>query len=166
MRPGAARPNGLMWLAHVFVPLHQLTGSEVTAVVARLRSKFGRDGHYHLLNRNCNHFTQTFATALLLQGCSKMKGGVYVLKTYPTWVNRAANVGTHAIDHGNVCSVWEEALEASGQQGKVGWEFDDVRAGKGDVGKVSGEAKSKKAKKKELTEKQRRALEKIKGGKK
>ena len=92
-------------------------------------------------------------------------GGGGELTAYPRWVNRAAKVGTRAIDHGNACSIWQEALEASGQKGKVGWEFEDGGRGKDDAKKGTGEAK-KKLKKKELTQKQRIALEKIKGGKK
>ena len=64
------------------------------------------------------------------------------------------------IDHGNVCDVSLEAREAAGVEGKIGWEFEDGAKRK------DKKAKKGKGKKKELTEQQKRMLEKLKKCKK
>lgn len=52
---------------------------ELEAIVAELGAAEWRPGAYHVLRRNCNHFTEALARKLL--GAS-----------IPAWVNRSANV--------------------------------------------------------------------------
>lgn len=54
-------------------------------IVEELRQSSFRPGRYHLLHRNCNHFSEA-----LLQAMYGREGGARV----PSWVNRAANVGS------------------------------------------------------------------------
>lgn len=92
---------------------------------------------YHLLNRNCNHFTETFSTSLI-------PSSAFPLPSYPRYINRAAKTGTIFINHGDVCDIEVEGYNAAGREG------------------LSKEEKVKKGKKKELTEKQKEALAKLK----
>ena len=51
---------------------------------------------YHLANRNCNHFTETFALALVLS-CEELLQHA-ILKTYPKYINRLARTGSAVLD--------------------------------------------------------------------
>jgi hypothetical protein len=107
-----------------------------------------------LLNRNCNHFTETFATAVIL-GEQLANEKPPLLEKYPAWVNRLAKSGTTFIDHGDVCNVLEEARMAAGVEGKVGWDLPSC----GCVTTVPP------TQKKELTPAQKAALAKLKKNK-
>lgn len=119
---------------------------------------FGPDG-YHLACRNCNHFTQTLATALVSSGADLAAGRA--LRLYPNYVNRLARAGSSGLsvlDPGAggaegmpaPCDVMKEARAARG--------VDDVQTTKAD--------KQKRKEKKELTEAQKQMLAKMKGPKK
>lgn len=139
---------------------------ELQEIVQKLQKYFTPTG-YHLVHRNCNHFSETFATALILKDTlvdvaanSKKKKSQPILKTYPDWINRLANTGKSVISHDDVivpCNVLEEARYAVGADQRVGWELSSK-----DTSKRSSKTKSGK---KELTEKQKAALAKIRGGK-
>jgi hypothetical protein len=130
-----------------------MSRGEINECLNRLRTTFSGTS-YHLLNRNCNHFTETFATAVILgeQLASKKR---ISLKSYPAWVNRLAKSGTTFIDHGDVCNVFEEARMAAGVEGKVGWDLPSC----GCVTTTLPE------KKRELTPAQKAALAKLKKNK-
>jgi len=86
---------------------------EVNSIIRELRKTFKPNG-YHMVHRNCNSFTETFATAIILydQLVEDIK-----LETYPQWVNRLANTGKMVIPHDSdivPCNVLEEARNAVG----------------------------------------------------
>lgn len=140
-----------------------LARGEINEVVNRLRVKFFTGSSYHLLNRNCNHFTETFATALVLADrLADQKPPS--LKTFPAWVNRLAKNSTSLINHGDVCDVLLEARHAAGMDGKVGWDLPSSQKQQSASHSISGKEKS--GKKKELTEAQKAALAKLKNYKK
>jgi len=73
---------------------------------------------YHLIGRNCNHFTETLGTSLcttdeIARGEEVFEG----LKSYPPWVNRLARTGGGVGFWGESdCDVIREAKEVS-----IGW---------------------------------------------
>ena len=134
---------------------------EISAIIKKLSECFhGRS--YHLVHRNCNHFTETFATALILHD-ELVDRKQARLKTYPEWVNRLANTSKMVVGHDDditPCSVLEEARKAVGADEKVGWDLtSDAKASRKAPSKTSGQTK------RTLTEKQKAALAKIRGGK-
>ena len=113
-----------------------------------------------MVHRNCNHFTETFATAIILKD-SLAEPGTHKLKFYPDWINRLANTSKAVVGHDEdivPCNPLEEARKAVGADQKVGWDFGHKDSKK--------DSKRKSSQKKELTEKQKAALAKIRGGKK
>eukprot|EP00759_Apiculatamorpha_spiralis_P002959 PhF_6_TR11318/c0_g1_i1/m.18271 len=60
---------------------------------------------YHIMRKNCNHFTQEFSQ--LLMGCSR---GV-VLREYPQWVNRLSRVGVAVLPTSLVERIEETDVE-------------------------------------------------------
>jgi hypothetical protein len=142
---------------------------EVQEIVNKLAEKFGPKS-YHLVHRNCNHFTETLATALILKDqlieSSNQKKTTKRLKSYPECINRLANTGKMIISHDSdivTCNVLEEASKAVGAGEKVGWEFTTTGSkGQTDTTKKN---KTKSGGKKELTEAQKAALAKIRGNK-
>mmetsp|Transcript_16302 Transcript_16302/g.34466 ORF Transcript_16302/g.34466 Transcript_16302/m.34466 type:complete len:257 (-) Transcript_16302:151-921(-) len=149
--------------------------SEINAIIQRMREdKFSGD-NYHLANRNCNHFTETFAIALILgndlleeeegnNSNNKMKQ--HPLDKYPSWVNRLARTGTSlGIDDGKVCNVAAEARIAAGLKGKVGWGLSSSSTNKKSESPKKKNSNSR-SQKKELTEKQKAVLAKLKKGSK
>mmetsp|Transcript_30814 Transcript_30814/g.47209 ORF Transcript_30814/g.47209 Transcript_30814/m.47209 type:complete len:241 (-) Transcript_30814:262-984(-) len=154
-------PRNGMYKESIFLGACGLDRGQINEVVNRLRSKFFTDSSYHLLNRNCNHFTETFATALII-GDQLADQNPPPLKMYPAWVNRLAKTSTNMIDHGDVCNVYLEARSAAGMDDKVGWDLSSSKDGKSG----SGASQQKSGKKKELTEKQKAALAKLKRNKK
>lgn len=138
--------------------------NEINAVIQRMREAKFRGDLYHLANRNCNHFSEVFATALILGGeMLEESGSGKRLDKFPAWVNRLARTGTSfGIDDGNACDVAAEAKLAAGLEGKVGWE---LKSPSSSTAKKSADAADR-SQKKELTEKQKAALAKIRKGSK
>mmetsp|Transcript_21277 Transcript_21277/g.24189 ORF Transcript_21277/g.24189 Transcript_21277/m.24189 type:complete len:225 (+) Transcript_21277:82-756(+) len=131
---------------------------EINQIIDNLRSFF-HGTSYHLANRNCNHFTETFAMALLM-GDRLIDEKPTALKKYPQWVNRLAKTGTSlGLDHGDVCKVWLEARKATGSDKKISHNLSST------LPIASRDEKGKKSKKKELTEKQKIALAKLRKSK-
>lgn len=166
--PLAHKHRGLPPQAHFVesLPLGAVaaTSTDSSADVARkvercldnLRAHFSPDG-YHLACRNCNHFTETLATALVSPAADLARGRA--LQSYPNYVNRLARTGSSVLDPGaggaegmaTACDVMKEARAAIG--------LDDSA--------LSTKADTKKRKeKKELTEAQKQMLAKIKCPKK
>ncbi|CAB9502862.1 Desumoylating isopeptidase 2 [Seminavis robusta] len=133
---------------------------ELHEIVTKLRAVFAPNA-YHLVHRNCNHFTETFATAIILQDALAEPGNHHRLKTYPDWINRLANTSKMVVSHDEdivPCNVLVEARNAVGANEKVGWEFSSKASTSSKRNSINSTAKSSK---KELTEKQKAALAKI-----
>jgi len=135
---------------------------EINEIIQRMRcDKFTGD-NYHLTNRNCNHFSETFATVLIF-GIALLEEDKtdFRLEKFPKWVNRLAKTGTSlGIDDGKSgCDVLAEARIAAGIKDKVGWGLSSGTSFK--KSPISGKAHGKRQKK-ELTEKQKAVLAKLK----
>jgi PPPDE putative peptidase domain len=116
---------------------------------------------YHLVHRNCNHFTETLATVLLCHDTIDTTASSPRLSTtYPAYINRLAQTGAHVISHDEdivPCLVAREALDV-------------LLRVKGGTTKPAASATAKgtgfffkapKETKKELTEQQKQLLAKI-----
>mmetsp|Transcript_3893 Transcript_3893/g.8734 ORF Transcript_3893/g.8734 Transcript_3893/m.8734 type:complete len:234 (+) Transcript_3893:60-761(+) len=130
---------------------------EINQIVSRMREDKWKGVGYHLANRNCNHFSETFALALV-KGEELVEGNAgLTLESYPKWVNRLAKTGTSlGIDDGEVCDINDEARRALGN-GKVGWSITPSQRDQ-----QCRPADGKRSRKKELTDKQKAALAKLK----
>jgi len=133
--------------------------NEINGIVKKLGDLYFTATAYHLVHRNCNHFTETFATALILHddlidNMEKPKK----LKSYPEWINRLAGASSMVVSHDEdivPCQVWLEAAKAVGADEKVGWSLQSKA-------KTTSKAASKTSnQKKELSEKQKAILAKI-----
>ena len=134
---------------------------EISAILKKLGETF-HGTSYHLVHRNCNHFTETLATAIILNDklMDKNQGR---LDTYPEWVNRLANTSKMVISHDEdivPCDPLAEARKATGADEKIGWDLPSAKE------KASMTSSSKQSGKKPLTDKQKEILAKIKGNKK
>ena len=88
----------------------------------------------------------------------------FKLEKYPAWVNRLAKTGTSlGIDDGCVCDVLSEARIAAGLKEKVGWGLSSGTSSKPSIVKKSSGASNNQ--KKELTDKQKAVLAKLKSKK-
>jgi len=166
---------------HTYIPSHAtfkesiVLGSVTTITVHKcienLKKKFFTSIGYHLTYRNCNHFTETFATALIVPTEELLKKNP-VLKSYPAWINRLArtvstgldkNADKTANENNNIssscCVVIKEARMAVGII-----DYDDDKKLAALSASVSDSNKQAK-KKKELTEKQKQILAKLKSPK-
>lgn len=134
--------------------------SQINAILKNLGENFhGRS--YHLVHRNCNHFTATLATAIILndQLVDPKQGR---LNSYPEWINRLASSSSMVISHDDdivPCNVMTEARKASGADGKIGWDLRSSQTGNASASKSSTQQSSKK----QLTDKQKAMLARIKG---
>lgn len=151
---------------------------EVSVIVKALGEIFTPTA-YHLIHRNCNHFTETLATALILHDelvFGPVTNRKKRLSTYPDWVNRLATTGAMLLSQHDddivPCNVWQEAVRAVGADKKVGWNFEPSLSvssnntnGGGSATQTSLASKSSssstKPTKKTLTEAQKKALAKI-----
>eukprot|EP00584_Thalassiosira_punctigera_P004987 CAMPEP_0172533206 /NCGR_PEP_ID=MMETSP1067-20121228/5997_1 /TAXON_ID=265564 ORGANISM="Thalassiosira punctigera, Strain Tpunct2005C2" /NCGR_SAMPLE_ID=MMETSP1067 /ASSEMBLY_ACC=CAM_ASM_000444 /LENGTH=239 /DNA_ID=CAMNT_0013317821 /DNA_START=57 /DNA_END=776 /DNA_ORIENTATION=+ len=132
--------------------------SEINATIQRMREDKFTGDNYHLANRNCNHFSETFAMALILgSDLLEDSGAEKKLDRYPPWVNRLARAGTVLLSDDTVCNVLAEARVAAGLKGKVGWTLSSL-----DNNTKKSTSAAKGSQKKELTEKQKAALAKLK----
>lgn len=90
-----------------------------TSIIASLRESFGAK-KYHLVHRNCNHFTETLATAIILYDDLQRQEGTSTkrLQTYPEHINRLANTSKLVVGTGGddivSCNILEEAKLAVG----------------------------------------------------
>lgn len=132
---------------------------KINECITRLRRSTFTGTSYHLLNRNCNHFTETFATILII-GNNIANESPPTLNKYPKWVNRLAKSGTTVINHGDVCDVLNEARYAIGVEDKVGWDLPSSNSEK--YGNTENTLRSQR---KELTEAQKKILSKLKSKK-
>ena len=137
------------------------------------RTSFTENG-YHVLHRNCNHFTETFATALIIAE-NLMRKTPPGLEAYPKWINRLARTSSSFMIHspkdsdanGNVpvsvCNVVLEARIAAGLDDQIGWDLASSSSAKNGYFTSTTEngTRSKTNKKKELTEVQKKMLAKL-----
>lgn len=133
------------------------SAGHVNEIVNKLGAFFHATS-YHLVHRNCNHFSETFATALILAP-ELVEGTAGRLNTFPVWVNRLANNSKMVVSHDEdivPCNVLEEAKKAVGADRKVGWSLTSLSSDT----KLKGD-KKKQSTKKTLTEAQKAALAKI-----
>ncbi len=136
---------------------------EVNSIIQNLREgKFGGD-NYHLAHRNCNHFSETFATALIL-GNELVEGGDtnVRLEKFPKWVNRLAKTTSSGMNRDSemACDVLAEARMALECDKKVGWGINSSGITSSIKKSLSSSDRSKK---KELTAKQKEVLAKLRG---
>jgi len=144
--------------------------SRINECIKRLRESTFTPTSYHLLNRNCNHFTETLALALMTNYrnlVSEKSEATMSIDAYPRYINRLARSGTAVMNHGDVCDVRKEAKTAVGLDGKLSWDFTDTDTNTG-AGRTSSSKfmskkneEAKKTQKKELTEKQKKLLAKL-----
>ncbi|ORX61638.1 DUF862-domain-containing protein [Hesseltinella vesiculosa] len=73
-------PPGLLFKQSVSVGYTRLSDEQIQAVIHGISKEFVGPS-YNLLTRNCNHFTDEF--------CFRLTG-----KHAPSWINRAAKLGT------------------------------------------------------------------------
>ena len=137
---------------------------DINEIIQRMRNDKFTGDKYHLANRNCNHFSETFASVLIFGDLllEESEANNCRLEKYPAWVNRLAKTGTSlGIDDGNVCNVLAEARIAAGIKDKVSWGLSS--SSKKSPAKASSSVN--RDQKKELTEKQKAVLAKLKSKK-
>ncbi|KAL7506042.1 hypothetical protein ACHAXN_003414 [Cyclotella atomus] len=128
---------------------------EINEIIQRMRNDKFTGDKYHLANRNCNHFSETFAM-VLIHGAALLEEDKtdFTLQKFPAWVNRLAKTGTAmGLHDGNVCDVLAEARIAAGIK-------ENCAETKKRAAKASSSAD--RSQKKELTEKQKAVLAKLK----
>ena len=131
-----------------------------------LRTNFFTHTGYHLAYRNCNHFTETLATALIVPTTDLLRKRS--LKSYPNWINRLARTGSTVLDQSadktegttGPCDVIKEATAAMGIDETVS----SLSASKNNKAAGAGKTNNDKQRKqkKELTEAQKKMLAKLK----
>ena len=147
-----------------------LSQGKINEIVNKLRDTTFTNSSYHLMNRNCNHFTTTLAMALLHYDQLTDPGYHPSLEKYPAWVNRLARTGTglgclngEGVDV--ICEPEREARVAVGAEERVGWDLSKPGNGNAKSARESRKASDGGAggsKKKELTEEQKKILAKLK----
>lgn len=150
-------PSGASYKESIPLGACACNRGEINAIVNNL-GEFFHGNAYHLVHRNCNHFSETLATAAILNDkLVDMKQGR--LKSYPEWINRLANTSKIVISHDEdilPCDILLEARKAVGADTKTSWGLKSDDAAKKRMTSVK--------QKKELTEKQKAMLSKIRGG--
>jgi len=134
--PKPRNAPGARYNTSISMGFHEGSANQISGIIRSLREEFP-PGSYNVVSKNCNHF----ANAL----CLEITG-----QPVPSWVNRAATLGsmfagTKAVTHQN--NSGDSAAPATKDEDK------NVIPNNGDRRYSS---------KKELTEKQRKLLEKIK----
>jgi PPPDE putative peptidase domain len=83
----------------LFLGYCRLHRGQVLEIVQNMKATFSETA-YHLVHRNCNHFTETFATALLRYD-DIMAGKQLVgrLDVFPVYINRLAATGSVFVGH-------------------------------------------------------------------
>jgi hypothetical protein len=139
---------------------------EINAIIQRMRDDKFRGDKYHLVQRNCNHFSETFALALIMNNELLDEGNAAVkLDKFPQWVNRLARVGSSLTndDMTAACDVIAEARIAAGVKGKVGWDLTTTKTSSALTSSKNNSSTDKsRSQKKVLTEKQKAVLAKLK----
>jgi PPPDE putative peptidase domain len=150
---------------------------QIADIIELLSSQYFTSTSYHLVHRNCNHFTETLATALIhysdfmrresavtSQPVQKPLKSIVPLSTYPNWINRLANTGATVISHDSdiiPCQPSNEAYHAVTKVRFLNGNVDITVATS--AAATNKQVAAKKTTKKELTDAQKKLLEKIRG---
>lgn len=98
----AAAAAMMVFQESLFLGYCRLNRGQVQEIIQRLNIPFAENS-YHLVHRNCNHFTETLATALLKYEELMEAGGQQKLSSantvYPVYINRLANTSSVFIGH-------------------------------------------------------------------
>mmetsp|Transcript_7697 Transcript_7697/g.8489 ORF Transcript_7697/g.8489 Transcript_7697/m.8489 type:complete len:231 (+) Transcript_7697:90-782(+) len=163
---GGLLPGGAQFEESIRLGVIQFNQSEIDSIVRKLEDQYFGTTSYHLVYRNCNHFSETFATTLIMPDKlleeNECWGGENYLKTFPSHVNRLANMSRGILqvtvekDQNDItpCVVKEEARFVICDRDNVGWNA---------MTKQNNFTVVKNRQKKELTEKQKVILRKIRG---
>ena len=73
---------------------HGGRNSAINQCIQTLRREYFTESGYHVVHRNCNHFTETLAMALIVAEDLMREDPPPELKTYPKWINRLAKTGS------------------------------------------------------------------------
>lgn len=149
---------------------------QVATILKILGDHFFSPTSYHLVHRNCNHFTETLATALILHdellsafsteenndnnnnSKNRKNKPIQRLESFPDWINRLASTGGMMISHDDdivPCQVWKEAAQAVGADTQV------RKTANKNAAANTGAKPTSSTTKKTLTEAQKAALAKI-----
>lgn len=144
-----------------------LDRGKINELIKRMRDANFTTTGYHLLNRNCNHFTTTLAMAVLHYDGLADAGYTPKLDEYPSWINRLARTGTGlgCLNDTDICDPVREARVAAGAESRVGWGLSSNSANASKSATEAGtgsKAAGSSSKKKELTEEQKKILTKLK----
>jgi len=115
-------PRGATFKESIALGSNSKSRGEINAIVKKLEQFFTPTA-YHLVHRNCNHFSETFATALIMES-ELIENKSKRLKKYPVWVNRLATTGSSVIPHDDdivPCNIFGEARNAVGADEKTSW---------------------------------------------
>jgi PPPDE putative peptidase domain len=156
-------PPNAIFQESIFLGRTTYERGEVNEIVKKFSDKYFKPTSYHLVHRNCNHFTETFATALLL-GDRLAEPDIGRLEAYPTWINRLANTGQIVVSkEGDIltCMPVQEAGFAVGVDKKVGGGLTTNSNNSASTIQNQSPAQEKK----KLTEAQKAALAKIRNTK-
>eukprot|EP00536_Pseudo-nitzschia_multiseries_P017725 jgi/Psemu1/314906/fgenesh1_kg.1764_\ len=141
------------------------TARSIQKCLEYLRANFFTPTGYHLAYRNCNHFTETLATALVVPMADLLRNRT--LKSYPSYINRLARTGSIVLDKSadktegttGPCDITKEARTAMGIN-------EDASSSTSSENKASlGKNDKQRKQKKELTEAQKKMLAKLKSPK-
>ena len=72
------------------------TPADFEAILAALRPRW-RSATYHILDHNCNHFTEELVAAVDARFAEGCPPALRLLPKYPKWVNRAAKSGSAVV---------------------------------------------------------------------
>ena len=158
-------PSNARYQESITLGTTTLSQGKINEIVNKLRDTTFTTTSYHLMNRNCNHFTTTLAMALLHY--DQLTDPQYrpKLDKYPAWVNRLARTGTglgclngEGVDV--ICNPEREARVAVGAEQRVGWDLS--KPGNGNAVSAKDSKGTSSNTKKELTEDQKKILAKLK----
>lgn len=73
---------GVLYRESILLGHTNKNSAEITKIAADVAETLKREGNYHILQRNCNHFAKAFSEKLVPES------------SFPGWVNRAAGLGS------------------------------------------------------------------------
>ena len=161
-------PSNARYQESITLGTTMLPQGKINEIVNKLRDTTFTTTSYHLMNRNCNHFTTTLAMALLHYDQLTDPRYRPKLDRYPAWVNRLARTGTglgclngEGVDV--ICNPEREARVAVGAEQRVGWDLSKPGNGNAvSTNSKKGTSGTNSNEKKELTEEQKKILAKLK----
>lgn len=140
-----------------------LQPGEIQQIIQKLGTNYFHEKAYHLIHRNCNHFSETLALALIYYQDLIDQGPdpkILQMSTFPHHINRLASTSGIFVKHDSdivPCKPVQEAAMVVGASEKIGWNLSHKYPKQID----SSKKKEPMARKKELTEAQKAALDKL-----